>query len=95
MFYCCCLSDINKVCTFCNIKENIDSRIVFETDELIAFRDRSPSAKTHLLIIPKNHIETVKHLDGGDIVLLQKMIILGKTLLKEQGYNPDDTTQVR
>ncbi|KAL9558724.1 hypothetical protein MBANPS3_000771 [Mucor bainieri] len=64
-------------------------------DDLIAFKDRSPSAQVHLLIIPKNHIRTVKNLDGGDVVLLEKMIALGKELLRQQGFNPDDTTQVR
>ncbi|KAI9487571.1 MAG: HIT-like domain-containing protein [Benjaminiella poitrasii] len=91
----CCGLGTNISCTFCNIKENIGSRVVAETDKLIAFKDRSPSAKIHLLVIPKFHIETVKNLDASDLPLLQKMIVLGKELLKEQGYDPDDNTQVR
>ncbi|CEP14202.1 hypothetical protein [Parasitella parasitica] len=66
-----------------------------ETEDLIAFKDRSPSAQVHLLIIPKNHIETVKNLDGGDVVLLEKMLNLGKEMLKQQGFNPEDSLQVR
>ncbi|KAF1798482.1 HIT-like domain-containing protein [Mucor lusitanicus] len=90
---CCVAAD--ETCTFCNIKAAIGARLVTETDDLIAFKDRSPSAQVHLLIIPKNHIRTVKNLDGGDVVLLEKMIVLGKELLRQQGFNPDDSTQVR
>ncbi|GAA5800685.1 hypothetical protein HPULCUR_006121 [Helicostylum pulchrum] len=66
-----------------------------ETETCVAFHDRSPSAQLHLLVIPKNHIRTIKDLDGGDVPLLQEMIDLGKTLLKEQGFNPDDDSQIR
>jgi diadenosine tetraphosphate (Ap4A) HIT family hydrolase len=44
----------------------------FKTDELVAFHDRSPSAKMHLLIIPKEHIRTVKDLDVPDIPLCKR-----------------------
>ncbi|KAI8637570.1 hypothetical protein BD408DRAFT_353504 [Parasitella parasitica] len=84
----------DKPCTFCNIKENVGSRIVVEAN-LFAFKDRSPSARIHFLIIPKIHIDTVKKLDGSDVVLLENMLVLGKELLKQQGFNPDDNSQVR
>ncbi|KAI9338422.1 HIT-like domain-containing protein [Pilaira anomala] len=91
----CCFGSKNAECVFCNIKEAAGSRIVSETENLIAFQDRSPSAQLHLLVIPKSHIRTVKDLDGGDVPLLHEMINLGKTLLKEQGFNPDDDSQIR
>ncbi|KAI8891115.1 HIT-like protein [Backusella circina FSU 941] len=90
----CCFGG-EKPCIFCNIEENVGSRKVLETDELVAFHDRSPSAKMHLLIVPKEHIRTVKDLDAPDVPLLEKMIDLGRKLLTEQGYNPDDSSQVR
>ncbi|KAI8079336.1 hypothetical protein BDF21DRAFT_419910 [Thamnidium elegans] len=91
----CCFGSENAVCTFCNYKETIGSRVVAQTETCVAFHDRSPSAQLHLLVISKNHIRTIKDLDAGDVPLLQEMIDLGKTLLKEQGFNPDDDSQIR
>lgn len=90
-----CFGSENAECIFCEIKEVVGSRIVKETENLVAFRDRSPSAQLHLLVIPKHHVRTVKDLDGGHVPLLQEMLELGTELLKEQGYNPDDSSQVR
>ena len=47
-----------KDCLFCRIaRKEIPSSIVFEDDTLIAFKDISPQAPVHLLIIPKAHCE--------------------------------------
>ncbi|KAI8987697.1 kinase-like domain-containing protein [Mycotypha africana] len=67
---------------------------LFQTDDLLAFKDRSPSANVHLLIIPKHHIGTVRNLTQDDIPLLEKMLILGKQLLREQGYDVENMSQI-
>lgn len=47
-------------CLFCKIvKGDIPSDKVFETDEVLAFRDINPQAPVHILVIPKNHIDGV------------------------------------
>lgn len=47
-------------CIFCKIiRREIPSDIVYEDDELIAFKDNQPLAPVHLLIIPKNHLCSV------------------------------------
>lgn len=44
-------------CLFCKIVAgDIDSDVVHETDEVLAFRDINPGAPTHVLVIPKQHI---------------------------------------
>ena len=51
---------MNVDCLFCKIiKKEIPSTIVFEDKEAIAFKDIHPKAPTHLLFIPKEHIESV------------------------------------
>ncbi len=46
-------------CLFCKIiKREIPSKIVFESDEVLAFEDISPQAPVHILIIPKIHINS-------------------------------------
>ncbi len=46
-------------CIFCKIiKWLIPANKVYEDDEYVAFHDINPKSKTHILIIPKNHIES-------------------------------------
>ena len=46
-------------CLFCKIiNGEIPSTKVFEDEKLLAFRDINPQAPTHVLVIPKEHIES-------------------------------------
>lgn len=46
-------------CIFCKIiKGDIPSQKVFENEKVFAFRDINPQAPTHVLVIPKKHIES-------------------------------------
>lgn len=77
-------------CIFCKIaKGEIDSAKVFENDELVAFDDINPKAKTHILIIPKKHIESIKHLEEADKELIGELFLVAKKIAEEknlQGY---------
>ena len=62
-------------CLFCRIVAGeIPSSRVAEGDDWIAFHDVSPQAPVHVLIIPREHVESVAHLDpasgtlGGDLI---------------------------
>ena len=62
-------------CLFCRIVSGeIPSATVAEGDDWIAFHDVSPQAPIHVLIIPREHVESVAHLDpnsgalGGNLV---------------------------
>jgi histidine triad (HIT) family protein len=60
---------IDSECPFCKIVAGeIPAEIVRESDRLLAFRDLNPQAPTHILLIPKDHIESVAELsdDHGD-----------------------------
>ena len=47
-------------CLFCRIvRKEIPAQIVAESDECLAFRDISPQAPTHLLVIPKEHVDSL------------------------------------
>jgi histidine triad (HIT) family protein len=47
-------------CLFCKIiSGDISADIVYETDQLLAFRDINPKAPTHVLIIPRRHVPTI------------------------------------
>lgn len=47
-------------CIFCKIaNKEIPSDLVYEDEEVVAFRDLAPQAPQHVLIIPKKHIGSV------------------------------------
>jgi len=76
------------MCLFCQIiNKEIPSEFVFENDEFVAFKDINPRAKTHLLIVPKKHIDTIKDIDEkeGDDALVGRMILTARNIAKEKG----------
>ena len=83
-------------CLFCKIAEKkIPSTVVYEDDELLAFKDINPAAPVHLLVIPKKHIATLSDSSANDAPLLGKMLALAPRLAEEFGcavrYDADGT----
>lgn len=73
-------------CIFCRIgAKQIPSTIVYEDEELLAFKDINPAAPVHLLIIPKLHIDTLSATKPEHTMLLGKMLALVPKLAKEHG----------
>ncbi len=63
-------------CIFCKIASGeIPGKIVFETDEIIAFHDVNPVAPVHVLVIPKDHYSDLHDLISKDIKLSEKLFI--------------------
>ncbi len=51
-------------CLFCKIiAGDIPSTKVFENEQVLAFRDINPQAPTHILVVPKTHIDSVDAID--------------------------------
>ncbi len=48
------------------IRKEIPAQIVYESDSVLAFKDINPKAPTHILIIPKIEISTVKEIVGSE-----------------------------
>ncbi|HZV63494.1 MAG TPA: histidine triad nucleotide-binding protein [Telluria sp.] len=83
-------------CLFCKIAaKKIPSSIVYEDEELMAFKDINPAAPVHLLVIPKIHVPTLSDCDASHTVLLGKMLALAPRLAAEHGcavsYDADGT----
>lgn len=73
-------------CIFCKIAaRQIPSTIVYEDDELLAFKDIHPAAPVHLLVIPKQHIGTLSECDESHAPLLGRMLALAPKLAREHG----------
>ena len=76
-------------CIFCKIvAKQIPSGIVFEDEEIFAFRDIHPWAPVHFLLIPKVHIPSLAQVGPEHAALLGRMMALVPKLALEQGCNP-------
>lgn len=78
------------MCVFCKIaNKELKTDILYENDEVLAFRDIHPLAPVHILIIPKSHIEGINFLGEteNDIILAGKMIIAAKKLAEKEGIH--------
>ena len=69
-------------CIFCKIaNKEINSEIVYENKNVVAFKDLNPKAKIHILIVPKKHYETILDLDEKEI--MEDMLTAVKEIAKE------------
>lgn len=71
------------------VRREIPADIVFEDDEVLAFRDVNPQAPTHILIIPKRRIATINDACDSDAGLLGRLILSARRIAAEQGIAED------
>jgi len=73
-------------CIFCRIaKRDIPSDIVYEDDEVLAFKDLNPQAPVHVLFITKRHIASMDKLEQGDAEIVGRLLFRAKEVAREQG----------
>ena len=63
-------------CIFCKIaQKEIPSQLVYEDEQVAAFRDLEPQAPVHVLVIPKKHVESLLALTAVDKDLVSHIMI--------------------
>lgn len=68
-------------CIFCKIvNKEIPAEIIFENEDILAFKDAHPLAPVHILIIPRKHIESINDLKDNNQSLIGKIILVGKEI---------------
>ena len=73
-------------CLFCKIvRKEIPSTIVYEDEEIVAFKDINPIAPVHILVIPKKHFDSIKDIKEEDISLIGRIHLVINKIAKEQG----------
>ncbi len=73
-------------CLFCRIvKGEIPAARVDESDACIAFRDIGPQAPTHVLVIPRRHVESLNQLDDDAVVA--EMVSMARRVAKQEGID--------
>lgn len=73
-------------CIFCKIvRGEIPSRKVYEDDELLAFHDIQPVTPVHFLLVTKEHIDSMAHLEARHAAVMGRMMVMVQKLAAEQG----------
>jgi len=73
-------------CIFCQIAAgDIPADIVHRDDRVVAFRDISPQAPVHVLIIPREHITYLSDLTGEQSALAGHMVGVANQLARSEG----------
>ena len=73
-------------CIFCKIiNKEIPSNIVYEDEEILAFRDINPVAPVHILVIPKKHISSLVDLKQEDELVIGKIYTVINKIAEQEG----------
>lgn len=84
------LARVSSNCPFCQIVAGeLPTEKVHETDTVLAFRDLSPQAPTHVLVVPKVHLENAHAVSAQDAGVLTDMLIVAQQVATKQGCAPE------
>lgn len=75
-------------CIFCQIASGkVPGEILYQDEEVIAFRDINPQSPTHLIIIPKRHIPSLAYLSEAESSLIGDMVNVANQLARREGIS--------
>ncbi|MGB2856169.1 MAG: histidine triad nucleotide-binding protein [Dehalococcoidia bacterium] len=75
-------------CIFCRIiSGEIPSDILYQDEQVVAFRDINPKAPVHLLLVPRKHIETVAELSEDEASIMGHLVAVATRLAREAGIS--------
>lgn len=81
-------SKMTDSCIFCKIiSEGAKATILYQDEQVTAFRDLHPVAPTHILLAPNKHIESVGTLDVEDEQLIGHLFTVARKLAEEEGIS--------
>ncbi|RJQ35982.1 HIT domain-containing protein [Candidatus Parcubacteria bacterium] len=73
-------------CVFCKIaRKEVPTEVVAEDAQILAFPDHKPKAPVHILVIPKEHIQSIAHLEANHNDVIAKLIYTAKHVAAEKG----------
>ena len=68
------------------IRREIPADIVFENDDVLAFRDLNPQAPVHVLFIPKKPFATLNDVPTSEAELIGKLLLSAASYAKQEGF---------
>lgn len=77
-----------KDCLFCKIVAGeLPSQTVYDSEDIMVFKDIHPQAPVHLLVIPKKHIANLDEMKDEDQALVARMMGLIRDLARREGLD--------
>jgi histidine triad (HIT) family protein len=75
-------------CLFCKIRDQkIPASVVYRDEHVLAFKDITPRAPLHYLIIPLRHIATLADARDEDAELMGRLMVCAANLARDTGHN--------
>lgn len=75
-------------CLFCQIASGeVESDVVAEGDRWLAFRDVNPQAPSHVLVIPREHVENLDDLDPEQEELAGELLMAARRVAEQEGLD--------
>lgn len=75
-------------CLFCRVVAGEEpADVLHETDTVLAFRDLRPQAPTHVLLIPKEHVEDLTEIDDEHGAVLVDIVKAAAHLAETEGID--------
>lgn len=71
------------------ISREIPADIVFENEDVLAFRDLNPQAPLHVLIIPKTHVRTINDIRPDQAELFGKLFLAARQIAADHGVSEE------
>lgn len=70
-------------------RREIPAQIVYQDEDVTAFRDIAPAAKVHILVVPNKIIPSLDEAARDDERVLGKMLLTAQKIAREQGIAKD------
>jgi histidine triad (HIT) family protein len=79
---------MSKDCIFCKIvSKEAKATIVYQDEQVTAFRDIHPVAPTHILIVPNRHIDSVGTMEPEDEQVVGHLFTVARKLAEQEGIS--------
>ena len=77
-------------CLFCKIvRREIPADVVFEDDTCVAFNDISPQAPTHILIVPREHIDSLDKAKEEQKSTIGHLLLTAAEIARSKGFSEE------
>jgi histidine triad (HIT) family protein len=74
-------------CLFCKMVSGaIKPDVVYEDDQVLAFRDINPQAPMHVLVVPKQHVSTLNDLEPAHAGMIGQLYLVARRIAGDAGY---------
>jgi len=83
---------MSEGCLFCRVVSGeVEAEVVARDDDWVAFRDINPQAPTHVLVVPRRHVESVHAFESSDRELAGRLLLACRRVaelegIEERGY---------